>query len=305
MLVLTVCMLPRPVCVPPADSRRTQAHPSVDSHILQCDPWGARGKEAAIFATSMREPTPQIFSTQQHLCSPPFAPQPPFLLLPRSSSSNGGGGILITSSLLSRPFFFLDLQGPCFGRPAFPSPGWARPQRRGRKGRRQRHRQRPKAAHSGPLSHAAEEAGASWTNCARAGGAEREERRRTIAVPRRPRCRSRRHRCFDLFSTDVLSLARVPARVLMCFSACEQPVTTVQHGLSYSEGLVSNAGLAAFVVVLFFPSFVVRPHTRARRTWHATHSKACGHSPVKNNPVRFFSLLLAPSCSQSPAPRQA
>ena len=153
--------------------------------------------------------------------------------------------------------------------------------------------------------HAAEEAGASWTNCARAGGVEYEERRRAIAVPRRPRCRSRRHRCFDLFSTDVLSLARVPARVLMCFSACEQPVTTVQHGLSYSEGLVSNAGLAAFVAVLFFPSFVVRPHTRARRTWHATHSKAWGHSPAKNNPVRFFSLLLAPSCSQSPAPRQA
>ena len=65
------------------------------------------------------------------------------------------------------------------------------------------------------------------------------------------------------FSFDVLSLARVPARVLMCFSACEQPVTTVQHGLSYSEGLVSNAGLAAFVAVLFFPSFVVRPRTRA------------------------------------------
>ena len=238
-----------------------------------------------MLTTSMREATAPIFSTQQHLCSPLFAPHarpPPFLLLPRSSSIAGGDGLLITQCFFPRVFFLRD--------------GGRKKCAETAEGRRRI------VVH---WRHAAEEAGASWTNCARAGGVEYEERRRAIAVPRRPRCRSRRHRCFDLFSTDVLSLARVPARVLMCFSACEQPVTTVQHGLSYSEGLVSNAGLAAFVAVLFFPSFVVRPHTRARRTWHATHSKAWGHSPAKNNPVRFFSLLLAPSCSQSPAPRQA
>ena len=61
-----------------------------------------------MLTTSMREATAPIFSTQQHLCSPLFAPHarpPPFLLLPRSSSIAGGDGLLITQCFFPRVFF--------------------------------------------------------------------------------------------------------------------------------------------------------------------------------------------------------